>query len=74
MILQSLHQFLKEDPSYILVKEKEPLKEECKHFLDVVNKEIQPLTCAEEGKRVLNVLSMASDSIIAKEVIKCQVN
>ncbi len=66
--------FKKEDPSYILVEEKEPLKEECKHFVDVVKKEIQPLTCAEEGKRVLSILSMASDSIIAKEVIKCQVN
>ena len=59
----------KAEPDYFTVDEKEPLKEECLHFIDVVNNDIEPLTDGNEGKRVLNTLNMASESLIKKEVI-----
>jgi predicted dehydrogenase len=50
----------KHDEDYIIVNESEPLKEECKHFIDLVNGKVQALTDGEEGLRVLNILSEAS--------------
>lgn len=55
---------------YVKVMEEEPLKNECQHFLDVVEKEMQPLTDGAEGLRVLKVLSAASRSQIKNERIK----
>lgn len=60
----------KSDPDYYYVDEKEPLKEECKHFIDVINTGIKPLTDGREGKRVLNALSMANISLTKNEVVK----
>ena len=45
---------------YVQVQESEPLKNECLHFIDVVNKNIEPLTNGKEGLDVLNVLEAAS--------------
>ena len=45
---------------YIHVIEEEPLKNECKHFIKVVNQNIQPLTDGIEGLNVVDVLSAAS--------------
>ena len=50
----------KADVEYIEVEESEPLKNECLHFIDIVNNDILPLTDGEEGMRVLKVLSAAS--------------
>ena len=55
---------------YIKVLEEEPLKKECQHFLDVVEKDIRPLTDGSEGLRVLKVLSAASRSQIKNEKVK----
>jgi len=55
---------------YINVMEEEPLKNECQHFIDVVEKDIQPLTDGVEGLRVLKVLSAASRSRIKNEIVK----
>ena len=55
---------------YIKVLEEEPLKNECQHFIDVVKKDIQPLTDGVEGLRVLKVLSAASRSQIKNETVK----
>jgi predicted dehydrogenase len=55
---------------YVNVKEEEPLKNECQHFIDVVEKDIQPLTDGAEGLRVLKVLSAASRSQIKNERVK----
>ena len=55
---------------YIKVLEEEPLKKECQHFLDVVEKDIRPLTDGSEGLRVLKVLSAASLSQIKNERVK----
>jgi predicted dehydrogenase len=55
---------------YIKVMEEEPLKNECQHFLDVVEKNIKPLTDGSEGLRVLKVLSAASRSKTKNERVK----
>ena len=55
---------------YINVMEEEPLKNECQHFIDVVEKDIQPLTDGAEGLRVLKVLSAASRSKTKNETVK----
>jgi UDP-2-acetamido-3-amino-2,3-dideoxy-glucuronate N-acetyltransferase len=55
---------------YIKVTEEEPLKNECQHFIDVVEKDIQPLTDGAEGLRVLKVLSAASRSQVKNERVK----
>jgi UDP-2-acetamido-3-amino-2,3-dideoxy-glucuronate N-acetyltransferase len=47
---------------YVKVMEEEPLKNECQHFIDVLEKDIQPLTDGAEGLRVVKVLSAASQS------------
>jgi len=55
---------------YIKVTEEEPLKNECEHFLDVVEKDIRPLTDGNEGLNVLRVLSAASRSQIKNKKVK----
>jgi UDP-2-acetamido-3-amino-2,3-dideoxy-glucuronate N-acetyltransferase len=55
---------------YIKVLEEESLKNECQHFLDVVEKNIKPLTDGAEGLSVLKVLSAASLSQIKNERVK----
>ena len=50
----------KSDVEYIDVAQSEPLKNECQHFIDVVNGHLTPLTDGDEGLRVLNVLSAAT--------------
>jgi predicted dehydrogenase len=47
----------------IAVEPCEPLREECKHFLDCVVRGIPPRTEAEEGLRVLRVLTTAQQSL-----------
>lgn len=55
---------------YIKTIEEEPLKKECQHFLDVVEKNIKPLTDGSEGLKVLKVLSAASLSQFKNERVK----
>jgi predicted dehydrogenase len=55
---------------YVKVNEEEPLKNECQHFIDVVEKDMQPLTDGAEGLRVLKVLSAASRSKTKNERVK----
>ena len=45
---------------YIKVAEEEPLKNECQHFIEVINQNIQPLTNVIEGLKVLKLLSAIS--------------
>lgn len=53
----------KEKPIYIQVPEKEPLKEECIHFLNVMSGNLSVRTNGAEGLAVLEVLTAASSSI-----------
>jgi UDP-2-acetamido-3-amino-2,3-dideoxy-glucuronate N-acetyltransferase len=45
---------------YIKVLEEEPLKNECQHFINVVEGNLKPFTDAFEGLKVLKVLTAAS--------------
>jgi len=45
----------------------EPLKAECKAFLQAIETSAQPLTSGEEGLRVLKILELSQQSIEAKE-------
>ena len=60
----------KSNDNYIKVNEEEPLKNECQHFIDVVEGDLKPLTNGAEGLKVLKVLSAASLAKEKKEVIK----
>ena len=50
----------KSEVKYLDVKQSEPLRNECQHFVNVVSGEIAPLTNGREGLKVLNVLTAAS--------------
>jgi UDP-2-acetamido-3-amino-2,3-dideoxy-glucuronate N-acetyltransferase len=56
----------KSDVEFIEIEESEPLKNECRHFIDVVNQEMQPITDGDEGLRVLKVLTAATVSQASK--------
>lgn len=45
---------------YIKVTEEEPLKNECQHFINVIESNVKPFTDAFEGLKVLKVLTAAS--------------
>jgi UDP-2-acetamido-3-amino-2,3-dideoxy-glucuronate N-acetyltransferase len=68
--LQDLIRLKKSDVQYLKVVEEEPLRNECQHFIDVVEKDIKPLTDGIEGLRVLKVLSSASRSQKKNESVK----
>jgi len=50
----------KSEVEYIDVPQAEPLKLECKYFIDLIEGVVPPLTDGEEGLRVLKVLTAAS--------------
>jgi UDP-2-acetamido-3-amino-2,3-dideoxy-glucuronate N-acetyltransferase len=52
----------KDDLEFVKVIEDEPLKNECQHFLGVVESNIKPLTNEHEGLKVLKVLAAATQS------------
>jgi UDP-2-acetamido-3-amino-2,3-dideoxy-glucuronate N-acetyltransferase len=53
----------------IVCEEREPLQEECRHFLSCVATRRRPTTDAEEGLRVLRVLDACQRSLLQKGVI-----
>ena len=59
----------KAEVEYLEISQSEPLRNECQHFLDVVSRNIVPLTDGVEGLRVLNVLSAASLSESKNEAV-----
>ena len=61
---------IKLSEKYIKVVEEEPLKNECKHFIGVVEGNLEPYTNGIEGLKVLKVLSAASLAHKKNEVIK----
>ena len=67
---QNLIHLKKSDVKYLKVNEEEPLKNECQHFIDIVEKNMQPLTNGVEGLRVLKVLSAASESQTKNQTVK----
>ena len=59
-------QFEKFEPRAVIAQKSEPLRNECKYFVDLINARVPPKTDAEEGLRVLKVLEEASSSIKEK--------
>ena len=51
----------------IKVEKSEPLKNECRHFLECIEDKRRPLTDGQEGLKVLNVLQQAQNSLEIKE-------
>ena len=60
---------LKAEVRYEKVPKGEPLRSECKYFLDLMSGLVSPLTDGAEGRRVLQVLAAASTSIDSGETI-----
>ncbi|MDB2416020.1 Gfo/Idh/MocA family oxidoreductase [Pseudomonadales bacterium] len=59
-ITESQAELSKSNVEYLVVEESEPLRNECKHFIEVISGRVRPLTDCDEGLSVLNVLSAAS--------------
>jgi UDP-2-acetamido-3-amino-2,3-dideoxy-glucuronate N-acetyltransferase len=53
----------KAEPSFVAVEGKEPLREECLHFLRCIEKRETPATDGNEGYRVLEVLHRAQTAL-----------
>ena len=59
----------KADHYCVEVENKEPLREELRHFIECINKREQPRTNGEEGLRVLRILEEAEKSLQNSTVI-----
>ena len=68
-ITQGSPKLKKGDLEFIKVIEDEPLKNECQHFIDVVENNMKPLTNEHEGLKVLKVLTAATLSQKDNKVI-----
>ena len=51
---------------YVNIQEDEPLKLECKHFIECCDKKVTPTTCGREGLKVLKLLHAAQTSLESK--------
>ena len=60
-------EIIKSEGIEIKVVETEPLMNECLHFIEVVNNNYKPITDAEEGMRVLEVLHATDSSLKSGE-------
>lgn len=65
-------QFNQKSEEKIMLKPKEPLQEECKHFLKCCDERIQPLTNGREGLGVMKILDLASLSSQQEKLINYQ--
>ncbi len=54
---------IKADPERQEIPQSEPLKEECRHFLDCVSEQKQPITDGREGIEVLSILNASQKSL-----------
>jgi UDP-2-acetamido-3-amino-2,3-dideoxy-glucuronate N-acetyltransferase len=54
---------VKADGEIVALEDKEPLREECRHFLDCVESRTSPVSDGEEGLRVLRVLDACQRSL-----------
>ena len=54
---------VKAEPEKVPLETAEPLRSECAHFLDCVQRRVQPVTDGKEGLRVLHVLSACQTSL-----------
>ncbi|MBF0622526.1 MAG: Gfo/Idh/MocA family oxidoreductase [Magnetococcales bacterium] len=59
----------KADGQAVPLKEKEPLREECRHFLTAIHTRTPPRTDAEEGQRVLAILNHCQHSMVSGQPV-----
>jgi predicted dehydrogenase len=45
------------------IKQEEPLKSQCQHFIDCIDKGVKPLTCGHSGLELVRILEAASESL-----------
>ncbi|MCH9632025.1 MAG: scyllo-inositol 2-dehydrogenase (NAD(+)) [Chlamydiae bacterium] len=60
--------FIAQESKCISVDPKEPLKEECRHFLECCKSRTQPISSGLEGLRVMEVLEMAREDKLFSKV------
>lgn len=48
------------------IKQEEPLKAQCQHFLDCIDSSAQPLSCGHKGLELVRILEAASESLKAQ--------
>ena len=53
----------KADPERVDIAQEEPLRQECRHFLDCITNGTKPMTDGEEGLRVLRILNASQASL-----------
>ena len=53
----------KADPERVDIDQEEPLRQECRHFLDCIADGTKPITDGEEGLRVLRILNASQASL-----------
>jgi UDP-2-acetamido-3-amino-2,3-dideoxy-glucuronate N-acetyltransferase len=53
----------KAQPERVIVEQDEPLKNECRHFLECIAQKKQPLTDGREGLNVLKILNASQSSL-----------
>jgi UDP-2-acetamido-3-amino-2,3-dideoxy-glucuronate N-acetyltransferase len=53
----------KAEPEKVAIEQQEPLKEECRHFLDCMSNGTQPRTDGREGLKVLQILNASQASL-----------
>ncbi len=53
----------KADPERVEIEQQEPLRQECRHFLDCITNGTKPITDGEEGLRVLRILNASQASL-----------
>ena len=58
-----LEKLLEAKKSFIKLSEEEPLKKECKYFIDLISGKESPKTDASESRRVIEVLSTANNHL-----------
>ena len=58
---ESKIEFLSSEKESIEIESSEPLKEECRHFLNCCRSRSEPITSGEEGLKVMQVLEMAKE-------------
>ena len=45
------------------IKQEEPLKTECQHFLDCIRNGTAPMSCGERGTELVKILEASSESL-----------
>lgn len=63
----------KAEPQYVEIKEDEPLKLECKAFLNCIESRAEPVTNGDEGVRVLKVLNACQKALETGTPVKIAV-